>query len=398
VQTPGVRPGSRRSERLRPREAAKPLVDRPPRRQARSSPASALRSLDLQGYLRETAVPLPEGLGNAVTPDMEYLIDRRLVLEEGRFAAKALRGGSRSEGARAPASPRDSMTMFMATLGTNPLLTREHEGRLMAMVSRWHELQRKARELQAALGREPTRAEWAAAAGLGPLELAQQEWCGQEARMLMAQYNMRLVLHIAKRYVNRGVELPDLVAEGMEGLLRAVDKFDHRRGVKFSTYSHWWVRQAITRAITNQSRVVRLPVHVWDLAHKILRVEQEITAARGLEGRPLPEEVAEAMGLPVERVSQVLKLARVPKSLDGPAYTESRIKKTEDDVSALVDTIAVYPEDPAVQEAKDEIIRQDVNALVRLRGLCSCPVGGRWQLAAALVAIMAFAGPGGRRI
>lgn len=182
--------------------------------------------------------------------------------------------------------------------------------------------------------------------------------------MLMAQYNMRLVLHIAKRYVNRGVELPDLVAEGMEGLLRAVDKFDHRRGVKFSTYSHWWVRQAITRAITNQSRVVRLPVHVWDLAHKILRVEQEITAARGLEGRPLPEEVAEAMGLPVERVSQVLKLARVPKSLDGPAYTESRIKKTEDDVSALVDTIAVYPEDPAVQEAKDEIIRQDVNALL----------------------------------
>ena len=112
----------------------------------------------------------------------------------------------------------------------------------------------------------------------------------------------------------------------------------------------------------------------------------------------MPEEVAEAMGLPVERVSQVLKLARVPKSLDGPAYTESRIKKTEDDVSALVDTIAVYPEDPAVQEAKDEIIRQDVNALVRLRGLCSCPVGGRWQLAAALVAIMAFAGPGGRRI
>lgn len=257
-----------------------PRLRRPPRRQARSSPASALRSLDLQGYLRETAVPLPEGLGNAVTPDMEYLIDRRLVLEEGRFAAKALRGGSRSEGARAPASPRDSMTMFMATLGTNPLLTREHEGRLMAMVSRWHELQRKARELQAALGREPTRAEWAAAAGLGPLELAQQEWCGQEARMLMAQYNMRLVLHIAKRYVNRGVELPDLVAEGMEGLLRAVDKFDHRRGVKFSTYSHWWVRQAITRAITNQSRVVRLPVHVWDLAHKILRVEQEITVRR----------------------------------------------------------------------------------------------------------------------
>lgn len=238
----------------------------------------------MRHFLMETSVPLPRELTGEEnkTPAMEFLIEKRLALEQGRLRSRGLQSGTRSQGR---SNVRDPLSIFMNTIGDCALLSREEEVRLMSLVRQWQELEAAERRLEeesgerapgTGAGQRMPAARLAEALGLTALEVTRRRWCGEEARSLMAQYNLRLVVHIAKRYVGRGVDLVDLIAEGVDGLFRAVDKFDHRRGVKFSTYSHWWVRQAMTRAITNQSRVVRLPVHVWDLAHKILRVQQSI--------------------------------------------------------------------------------------------------------------------------
>ena len=356
----------------RVRRAKRSRTDRP-----KAEPKGGLHDEDVRDFLRHMSVPLPDDLTpEDVSPDMEFCIEKRLVLEQGRLQAKGLQPGAMRGLKSRAGTPKDSVTMFINTIGNYPLLTRDEEGTMMTLVSRWRELQEVlwaveekclAEGAPASADGEPPAVsdnDWAEAAGITVTELTQQRWCGEEARFLMAQFNLRLVVHIAKKYANRGVDLTDLIAEGMEGLLKAVDKFDHERGVKFSTYSHWWVRQAITRSITNQSRVVRLPVHVWDLAHKILRVEQEIMAEKGYEEAASPEEVAEAIGVPVERVVQIQKVAKVPKSLDGPAYTEGQKHKSEEEPNNLVDTIAVYPDEPTLQVAKDELIKEDINALL----------------------------------
>ncbi|MDP2689452.1 MAG: RNA polymerase sigma factor RpoD, partial [Deltaproteobacteria bacterium] len=195
--------------------------------------------------------------------------------------------------------------------------------------------------------------ELAAAVGFGPEELAVSVgaidvWDAQieSAKERLIKANLRLVVSIARRYMNRGLQFLDLIQEGNIGLMRAVEKFDYRRGYKFSTYATWWIRQAISRSIADQGRTIRIPVHMIETINKLVHISHSFVQQNGRE--PAPEDLAEKMNLPIEKIRKIMKIAKEPISLETPVG--------EDGDSMLGDFI----EDTAAMVPHDEIISNDL--------------------------------------
>jgi RNA polymerase primary sigma factor len=215
-------------------------------------------------------------------------------------------------------SVEDPVRMYLKEIGKVPLLNAEEEIELAQKM----EAGAVASEKIAILEERIEEAEDAEIEELKAeiKELQKDVDLGAEAKKRLAEANLRLVVSIAKRYVGRGMLFLDLIQEGNLGLIKAVEKFDYRKGYKFSTYATWWIRQAITRAIADQARTIRIPVHMVETINKLIRVSRQLLQELGRE--PSPEEIAAEMNMPVDRVREILKISQEPVSLETPIGEE----------------------------------------------------------------------------
>ncbi len=215
-------------------------------------------------------------------------------------------------------SIEDPVRMYLKEIGKVPLLSAEDEIEFALKMEAGVVAQEKIAILEKRIGNVDEAEEAEIREEINSLKKDLE--AGDEAKKRLAEANLRLVVSIAKRYVGRGMLFLDLIQEGNLGLIKAVEKFDHRKGFKFSTYATWWIRQAITRAIADQARTIRIPVHMVETINKLIRVSRQLLQELGRE--PTPEEIAEEMKLPVERVREILKISQEPVSLETPIGEE----------------------------------------------------------------------------
>ena len=215
-------------------------------------------------------------------------------------------------------SIEDPVRMYLKEIGKVPLLSAEEEIELAKNMEAGAVAKEKIAILKS---REENATEEELAEIKEEIKNLQKDLdAGDEAKKRLAEANLRLVVSIAKRYVGRGILFLDLIQEGNLGLIKAVEKFDYRKGYKFSTYATWWIRQAITRAIADQARTIRIPVHMVETINKLIRVSRQLLQELGRE--PSPEEIAAEMNMPVERVREILKISQEPVSLETPIGEE----------------------------------------------------------------------------
>ena len=216
-------------------------------------------------------------------------------------------------------SVEDPVRMYLKEIGKVPLLSAEEEIDLAQKMEEGNVAQEKIVILKNRIEESEDEAEIEDfRAEIKALQKTVD--IGADAKKRLAEANLRLVVSIAKRYVGRGMLFLDLIQEGNLGLIKAVEKFDYRKGYKFSTYATWWIRQAITRAIADQARTIRIPVHMVETINKLIRVSRQLLQELGRE--PSPEEIAEEMSMPVERVREILKISQEPVSLETPIGEE----------------------------------------------------------------------------
>lgn len=247
----------------------------------------------------------------------------------------------------------DSIRLYLQEIGRIRLLRADEEIELARKIADLLELERVRERLFEQLERDPHDSEWAEAVKLTLSAFRYRLHIGRRAKEKMVQSNLRLVVSIAKKYMNRGLSFQDLIQEGSLGLIRAAEKFDHEKGYKFSTYATWWIRQAITRAIADQSRTIRLPVHLYETISRIKKTTKLLSQEMGR--KPTEEEIATRMEMTIEKLRFIAKSAQLPISLETP------IGKEED--SRLGDFIESDGETPEDQVSKN-LLREDLEKVL----------------------------------
>ncbi len=247
----------------------------------------------------------------------------------------------------------DMVRTYLHEIGRVPLLTHEQEIVYGKQVQKMMTLLTEKEELERDHGCELSLKEWAANAQLSEIELNRIIKQGQRAKQKMIEANLRLVVAIAKKYQKRNMEFLDLIQEGSLGLERGVEKFDPTRGYKFSTYAYWWIRQAITRAIAQQARTIRLPIHITEKLNKIKKTQRELAQRLGRSAEV--REIAQELDLRTEQIREYLSIARQPISLD------VRVGDNQDtELSELLEDDGISPDHYATQQ----LLRNDLYSLM----------------------------------
>jgi RNA polymerase primary sigma factor len=311
------------------------------------------RIAGIRSALRAEGIALDD---EEVVPAPDDLVDLRPTAPRVRKAKPRTRADGSEKG-----STSDPVRMYLREIGQVPLLTAEDE---VALAKRIEAGTESAMEL----------ADLSAAGRLDDLDFAERRRLqrsaadGEAAKRELTQANLRLVVSIAKRYVGRGMLLLDLVQEGNLGLMRAVEKFDWTKGFKFSTYATWWIRQAITRAIADQARTIRIPVHMVESINKVHRMQRQLV--QELEREPTVDELAEKVDMTPSRVREILRISQDPLSLDSPVGEEddSNLADFIEDLQAEApaDVATRHMLNDAVLEALDELTPRE-KEVVRLR-------------------------------
>ena len=247
----------------------------------------------------------------------------------------------------------DSIRVYLQEIGRIRLLRPDEEIELARKIADLLHLEELAIQFESEHGHEPSKKEWAALVNMPMARFRRRLMLARRAKEKMVQSNLRLVVSIAKKYMNRGLSFQDLIQEGSLGLIRAAEKFDHEKGYKFSTYATWWIRQAITRAIADQSRTIRLPVHLYETISRIKKTTKVLSQEFGR--KPSEEEIAESMEMTIEKLRFIAKSAQLPISLETP------IGKEED--SRLGDFIESDSENPELDVAKT-LLREDLEGVL----------------------------------